>query len=88
MGINVMLHPVLSNGVETSLDVEGNTVGECMECIIEHYPDIREKIFASADKLKYYVEILVNGQSTFPQELLYPVQDGDSIAILVLIAGR
>ena len=45
MGINVMLHPVLSNGVETSIDVEGNTVGECMECIIESYPDIKEKIF-------------------------------------------
>jgi len=88
MGIKVSLHPVLSDGAEVSLDVEGNTVGECLKCIMESYPDIKEKIFAKEDKLKYYVEILVNGQSTFPQELMYPVQDGDSLAILVMIAGR
>jgi molybdopterin converting factor small subunit len=85
MGIKVTLHPVLNNDVETNLDVEGNTVGDCVRCVIERYPDIKKKIFATEDKLKYHVEILVNGESTFPQELMYPVKDGDSVSVLVLM---
>jgi molybdopterin converting factor small subunit len=85
MSIKVTLHPVLNNDVETNLDVEGNTVGDCVKCVIERYPHIRKKIFATEDKLKYHVEILVNGQTTFPQELTYPVKDGDSVSVLVLM---
>jgi molybdopterin converting factor small subunit len=85
MSIKVTLHPVLNNDVETNLDVEGSTVGDCVRCVIERYPHIKEKIFVKEDKLKYHVEILVNGESTFPQELMYPVKDGDCLSLLVLM---
>jgi molybdopterin converting factor small subunit len=88
MGIKITLHPVLNNDVEINLDVEGNTVGECVKCVMEEYPHIKEKIFVSEDKLNCYVDILVNGQGTLGQELMYPVKDGDSIYLFVLVMGR
>ena len=81
MGIKIALHPVLNNDVEIALDVEGSTVGDCVRCVMERYPDIKEKIFVSEDKLNCYVDILVNGQGTRGQELMYPVKDGDILSI-------
>jgi molybdopterin converting factor small subunit len=88
MGIKITLHPVLNNDVEIALDVEGNTVGDCVSCVMEQYPHIKEKIFVTEDKLNKYVDILVNGQGTLGQELMYPVKDGDSIYLFVLVMGR
>jgi len=87
MSIKAMLHPFLNNGIEIKMDIEGNTVGDCVRDIIKHYPDMEEKMLATKDKLKTYVEILVNGKSTSPNEMAYPVKDGDSLAVLVFLAG-
>ncbi len=88
MAIKANLHPVLTDGAEITLDVEGSTVGECVKCIVNNYPHMEEKIYAAEGKLKYYIEILVNGESTFPEELMYPVKDGDILSVLVMIFGR
>ena len=87
MSIKVTLHPFLNNGVELQLDVEGETVGECIKSILKQYPDMEKKMFGNNNKLKGYVEILVNGKSTGPNELAYPVKDGDSMAVLVFLSG-
>lgn len=86
MSAIMTLHPFI-NGVETQLEVHGDTVGECITDAIKTYPVMETKLFAKPGKLKGYVEIYVNGSPTVPQELAYPVKDGDQINVLVYLAG-
>jgi molybdopterin converting factor small subunit len=86
MSANMTLHPYI-NGVETQVEVHGGTVGDCITDAIKTYPVMEGKIFAKPGKLKGYVEIYVNGKPTVPQELDYPVSDGDQINVLVFLAG-
>ncbi len=87
MGVRITLHPYLNNGVETQVEVQGSDVGECIQNVMKQFPGMDKKLFAKPGQLKGYVEILVNGQSTFPKELAYPVKDGDTMNVLVFLAG-
>ena len=87
MPIKATLHPFLNGGIELKLDVEGTNVGECLDSVIKHYPAIEKQMFEKKGMLKRHVEVLVNGKNTTPQELAYPVKDGDSLAVLVFLSG-
>jgi molybdopterin converting factor small subunit len=87
MPIKATLHPFLNNGIELKLVVEGKNVGECLESVVKQYPAIEKQMFEKKGMLKRHVEVLVNGKSTTPQELAYPVKDGDSLAVLVFLSG-
>ncbi len=86
MGVKIVLHPYVT-GVETQVEAEGNDVGECIKNVMTKIPEMEKKLFAKPGQLKGYVEILVNGQSTYPKELAYPVKDGDTVNVLVFLAG-
>lgn len=86
MSARMTLHPYIT-GAETEIEVNGNTVGSCLADAIKTYPVMQAKLFAKPDKLKGYVEIYVNGKPTVPQELAYPVSDGDEINVLVFLSG-
>jgi molybdopterin converting factor small subunit len=83
------MHPFFAEHVkgEQEIAVEGNNVGECLAALIEQYPPIEKKLFEKKGKLRGYLEIYVNGKSTFPKELDHPVVDGDEIRIIVFGAG-
>ena len=87
MPIKATLHPFLNGGIELKLDVEGTSVGECLDSVIKHYPAIEKQMFEKKGMLKRHVEVLVNGKNTTPQELAYSVKDGDSLAVLVFLSG-
>lgn len=87
MSIKANLHPFLNGGMELQLDVEGTTVGECLDSVVKQRPAIEKQMFEKKGMLKRHVEVLVNGKSTTPQELAYPVNDGDSLAVLVFLSG-
>jgi molybdopterin converting factor small subunit len=87
MGVKATLHPYLNGGVETQVEIEGEDVGECLNKIVKQFPEMGSKLFAKPGKLKGFVEILVNGQSTYPEELGYPTKDGDTMSVLVFLAG-
>lgn len=87
MPMKATLHPFLNGGIELKLDVKGTNVGECLDSVIKHYPAIEKQMFEKKGMLKRHVEVLVNGKNTTPQELAYPVKDGDSLAVLVFLSG-
>lgn len=74
-------------GVDDSIDVKGKNVEECLSNLCSQYPVLREELFEKEGRLKKWIEIYVNGQSTYPQELGFPVRDGDEIRIILLVAG-
>ena len=87
MSIKTTLHPFLNDGKEVQLEVNGNTVGECIKTILKQYPAMEKKMFDKNGKLKGYVEILINGQGIGTNELAHPIKDGDTMAILVFLSG-
>jgi len=68
-------------------DAKGNTVGDCLADLIRQFPQLRDLVLDKNGRLLKYVEVSVNGVSTYPHELAKPVKNGDVIYIFHAIAG-
>ena len=89
MSAKVHLHLTLrqhSNGQEV-VDAEGATVGECLKDIIKNFPGLESALFDKRGKLNNIVEIYLNLQSAYPDELAKQVKDGDEIHVTLMLAG-
>ena len=87
MSIKTTIHPFLNDGKELQLEVDGNTVGECIRSIVQQYPAMEKKMFDKKGKIKGYVEVLINDHGIGREELAYAVKDGDSMTIIVYLSG-
>ena len=89
MGIKIAIPSYLqsfANDTEV-VEVNGSTVGECLEHLIKQFPDIGKMLFAQNGKLLIYVGIYINGEDIYPDELAKPVKDGDELHIIYIIGG-
>jgi molybdopterin converting factor small subunit len=81
---------VFTDNKET-IDVYGNTVGECLEYLAARYPAIEGTLFFERGKLFDFgnnkISIFLNKIDARPDALLKPVNDGDIIHILLSISG-
>ena len=69
------------------VEVNGSTVGECLDDLAKQFPDIKKMLFAKDGNLRGYVGIYVNGEDPYPEELAKPVKDGDELRLLYIIGG-
>lgn len=79
-------HRIHTDGLEM-VEVEGKTVGDCLDHLVEQYPGMREGLFDKRGKLLNVVEVYVNNESAYPDELAKPVKDGDEIHLILMLAG-
>jgi molybdopterin converting factor small subunit len=89
MAVNVHIHTThrqFTNGLEV-VAVEGSTVGECLNHLIQQFPGMARALFDNKDKLRNIIEVYVNHGSAHPHELVKPVKDGDEIHLIVMLAG-
>ena len=89
MSVRVKLPPILqefSGGVET-LEVNGRTVGECLNQLEARFPGIRESLLDRQGKLLRAFGIYLNSDGLHPVELDSPVRGGDEIVILNFLMG-
>ena len=89
MCVRVNIHLTLrhlTNGQET-VEVNGNTVAQCLDGLIQQFPGIETKLFDKNGKLLNYVDIYVNQKSSYPEELAKSVKDVDELFITFMIAG-
>ena len=87
MKVNIhRAHRIYTNGLE-KVEVKGNTVGDCLDQLIEQYPGMREGLFDKKGKLLNVVEVYVNNESAYPEELEKPVKNGDEIHLILMLAG-
>ncbi len=77
---------LFTNSME-AVEVNGSTVGECLNHLVTQLPGIEKMLFAKNGKLLGYVNIYVNGEDAYPEELAKPVKDGDELNILYIIGG-
>lgn len=75
------------SGGNAVVEVSGDTVGKCIDDLIEKYPTIKEKIFDKKGVLLNYIDIYVNLDSAYPEELRKKVEDGDEITIALMLCG-
>jgi molybdopterin converting factor small subunit len=89
MAVKVHIHTThrqYTKGLEV-VEVKGNTVGDCLNDLVQQFPGMEKALFAKKDKLHNIVEIYVNHATAYPNELVKPVKDGDEIHLVVMLAG-
>jgi len=69
------------------VNVNGNTVGECLGHLVKQFPEIEPGLFDKQGQLLNYVYLFINGKATYPTDLAMPVNDGDELTIALLLAG-
>ena len=69
------------------VEVNGSTVGECLNHLIKQLPGMKKQLFSRNDNLFENIIISVNGESAYPEQLAKPVKDGDKLDIIFIIGG-
>ena len=69
------------------VSVGGSTVGECLDGLVKRFPDLEPHLFDRKGRLHGYIDVFVNRQSAYPEELARPVADGDKLHIINIIVG-
>ena len=89
MSIKINIHPFLSHFTNDQdvVEVNGSTVGQCLERLVTQFPQLKNWLFDKDGKLNRLVDIYVNLESSYPEELDKPVKDGDELHIVVIISG-
>jgi molybdopterin converting factor small subunit len=70
-----------------TVEVEGNTVGECLKYLAGKYPELENELFDTRGRLFGFYTIYVNGKSSYSQSLEKKVRDGDEITIDMSLPG-
>jgi molybdopterin converting factor small subunit len=89
MSVKVNIHPLLrrlTNG-QRVIEVKGRTVGQCLKQLVAQFPEAESALFNKDSRLLSYVEVYVNHESSYPEELKKKVKDGDEIHILLMLTG-
>jgi len=89
MGVKINIHQNLQHltNDQDIVEVSGSTVGQCLDHLVKQFPGIEKELFDKNNKLLSYVEIYINEESAYPDELAKPVKDGDELYIVLIIAG-
>jgi len=76
----------LTSGI-TSVNANGRTIGECLNDLVKKYPQLKELLLNKDGKLLDYLDVYVNRESAYPEELAKPVKDGDELHIVNIVVG-
>ena len=68
-------------------DTNGSTVGECLSALVKQFPQLEGKLFDTNGKLLKNIDVYINGESAYPDELAKEVNNGDEIHISNILAG-
>ncbi|WP_457554025.1 MoaD/ThiS family protein [Desulfobacula sp.] len=89
--MSVKIHVHVTHRQHTSgqktIEVDGNDVGEALKDLVALYPGMKNVIFDKKGELNHYIEIYLNNESTYPDELKKQVRTGDEIQIVTFLAG-
>lgn len=90
MGVRVQMPSRLRErlGVDGPVEVEGDTVGQCLNELIRRWPELKGELLDPEGRLLLRWTIYLNGKpSSSSCELGQPVSPGDTVALLPLVDG-
>ncbi len=85
--INIHLTHRQHTDNKKSIEVEGKTVGEALSDLCKKYPKIEPELFDTKGELSKYIEIYLNSESTYPDELKTIIKNGDILQITAILSG-
>ena len=75
-------------GKQTSVKVQGATVGEALTSLLSQHPELKRHLYTDDGKLRSFVNLYVNDEDIrYLQKEATAVNDGDTISIVPSIAG-
>ncbi len=75
-------------GGEKEIDVDGSTVGEVVEALVQRFPTLRDQLLTGDGELNRFVNVYVNGQDVrYLDGLRTRVEARDEIRLLPAMAG-
>ena len=89
MSIKVHLYSNLQTYTDgrNVVEVNGSTIGECLNDLVKQFPEVRNILLDKQDKLLDQVFISINLQSPYREQIDKQVKDGDDLYIGLIIAG-
>ncbi len=81
MSVRINIHPILRRFTNDLgiIEVDGSTVGECLGHLVKQFPGIEKKLLKDNGRVVDYVDIYINEESSYPEELVKPIRDGDEL---------
>jgi MoaD family protein len=75
-------------GGEKQFELEGGTVAQLVESLVERYPALRSQLLTESGDLNRFINVYVNGQDVrYLQGLATPVEARDEVRLLPAMAG-
>ena len=94
MSIKVHLYlglPRLTNteDIVDIIEVDGKTIGECLDALVRDFPDVRKGLFDENGRLLDRIDIWVNDMPAYAEGLDRPIKDGEQIYLFAskLVVG-
>lgn len=89
LSIKINIGPSLVHFTDNqeTIEVAGINVGQCLAQLVAKFPELKDSIFNKNGKLNNHIDIYINSESAYPEELAKPVKDGDQIHIVSQLAG-
>ncbi|MFC1971340.1 MoaD/ThiS family protein [Chloroflexota bacterium] len=89
MSVEVNISSIFAHYVNNQqiAQVKGKTIGECLYHLFNMFPGLKEVLVDQKGKLHGYINVYVNEESAYPEELAKPVKDGDKLHIAMLLEG-
>ena len=72
---------------QETLTANGSTIGEIINDIDKRYPGFKKECIDPQGKPYGFLEIYLNQDPAFPDELTRKVKDNDEVTILTVIGG-
>ncbi|MCK5541446.1 MAG: MoaD/ThiS family protein [Desulfobacterales bacterium] len=85
--INIHLTHRQYTDKQKSVEVEGKTVGEALADLCKKYPKIEPELFDAKGELLKHIEIYLNAESAYPDELKKNTKHGDILHITAILSG-
>jgi molybdopterin synthase sulfur carrier subunit len=72
---------------QSILEIEGQTVGECLEDLVRRYPALKAELFDQEGKLSALTYVSINLASPNPEKLEASLKEDDQLYIVKIVAG-
>lgn len=89
MSIKVHLYSSLRKYADNReiVEVDGTTVGECLEDLTRKFPSIAPVLFDETGKHLEKVFVSINLESAYREKMTTPVKENDDLYLILIVAG-
>jgi molybdopterin converting factor small subunit len=89
MSLNLHLYSNLPQyaGNKTLVEVDGVTIGQCLNDLVRQYPGLQSRLFDQEGNLRTDVFVSINLRSPGPEPPGRKVKEGDELYLILIVAG-